>query len=138
MIYSVTEIIGKNLIAAAPVTIKRSPFDSAGSVYTVPTGQSVGVVYSYLMPKENRSVLYWVFKDSTGREYYAPHQQGLYSLTALKDQGTLTVKEQTEIKQEQSESLQTFLSKNIKIIVLIIAGAIVLKSVLPEIIKSRK
>ena len=55
MSYNAQDIIGKTLIAAGPVTIYRAANDSAAPVYTVPVGQSVGVVYSYLLPGSGRA-----------------------------------------------------------------------------------
>jgi len=135
--YSAAQIIGKNLIAAAPVPIRRSAQDSAPVVYTVPVSQPVGIVDSYLMPSANRSALYWVFYDANGRPYYAPHREGLFSLTALKEQGTVTVKEQTEAAQQSQQTTGDYITKNLKTLVLIAGGIIIIKSLLPYIFKDR-
>lgn len=135
--FSVSQIIGKNLIAASPVALKRQPTDAAPVIFTVLPGQPVGVVDSYLMPKAGRSRLYWAFIDSTGRPYYSEHRQGLYSLSALKDQGTITVKEQTEQQQEQQQTTAQVITKNITRIAIIIGAAIVLKNLLPNLFKGK-
>jgi len=135
--YSAAQIVGKNLIAASPIPVRRIANDNAPIVYTVPTGQPVGVVDTYLLPNENRSTVYWVFNDANGRPYYTPHREGLYSLTALKEQGTVTVKEQTEQATQAQETTGQMITKNLRFIVLIAAGAFILKSFLPELIKKR-
>lgn len=103
--YPVDQIIGKGLVAKQPVKIKRAASDQAADVYTVPTGTSVGIVYSYLMPTAGRSTLYWEFIDSNGRSYYAAHRPGFYDVESLKNQGALTFEEQK--KQEEEKNLST-------------------------------
>jgi hypothetical protein len=143
--YNASEIIGKTLIAAAPVDLKRLPYDSTPAVYTAARGQSIGVVYSYLLPGNGRSGLYWVFNDQYGKSYYAKHSPGLFSLTALKDQGAQTTLEVTQAAQAAQAaqdikdlSIVDFLKLNAGKLVAVIAGAFVLKSVLPGIINKKK
>lgn len=123
--YSAATIIGKTLIAAKPVAIKRLATDAAPVVFTVAVGQPVGVVDSYLNPKEGRSRLYWSFRDNSGRYYYAEHIPGNYSLSALKDQGAMTTKEETEAAQANNKpfNLAEFIQKNITLVV--VAAAVV-------------
>ena len=144
MSYNAQDIIGKTLIAAGPVTIYRAANDSAAPVYTVPVGQSVGVVYSYLLPGSGRASLYWMFNDSNGRPYYTRHAAGVYSLTALKDQGVKTTLEITKDKEAAAAAqaaanmpFTEWLKANIKTVLFIGGAVIILKSVLPELIKRK-
>ncbi len=101
--YNAAQIIGKTLYAFQDINLKREPSDSGKTVFTVKQGQPVGIVYSYLMPKEGRSNLYWVFKDANGREYYAEHKTGLFDFKALQGQGA---KDTETIIKEQQEAAQ--------------------------------
>lgn len=138
MTYSAEQIIDKTLIAARPVQIKRTAADSSPAVYTVATGQPVGKVYSYLSPGPDRTALYWMFYDANQRPYYVKHEQGAFSLSALKDQGAITVKEETQAEQAKSETLTDFAKKYAKTALYVIAAVVVLRSVAPEIIKKIK
>lgn len=101
--YNAAQVIGKTLYAFQDINLKREPSDSGNTVFTVKQGQPVGIVYSYLMPKEGRSNLYWVFKDANGREYYAEHKTGLFDFKALQGQGA---KDTETIIKEQQEAAQ--------------------------------
>ncbi len=137
-IFDPSQIIGKTLFAAAPVQVKRLPLDSAPAVFTAAAGQAVGKVYSYLSPGSGRAVLYWQFYDSNGRPYYSAHEVGKYSLTALKQQGAQTVEEQQAAAAAANAPAGEWIKKNITLLIWVIGGAIVLKSVLPALINSRQ
>ena len=81
------QIIGKTLIAAKSVPIKRYPSASAPVVYTAKRGESVGTVYSWV---KDGTTLYWVFEDANQKPYYAKHRPGYFNLSALQDQGAQT------------------------------------------------
>lgn len=142
--FSASQIVGKNLLAAGPVKIKRLPLDSdtaAPVVYTAGSGQPVGVVYSWVMPGPGRSTLYWQFYDNNGRAYYAAHKEGAYNIQNLVEQGTLTVKEQTAAAAAAAAAnmpLGDWIKQNIKGLVLLVAAAAVAKSVLPQLINRSK
>lgn len=138
MQYSASQIIDKTLIAARPVQIKRTATDSAPAVYTVATGNPVGKVFSYISPGTGRNSLYWAFNDQYGRPYYAKHETGAFSLTALKDQGAITVKEETALEQSASETTADFFKKYAKTALWVIAGVMVARAVLPELVKKIK
>jgi hypothetical protein len=96
--YSADQIIGKNLIAKKSVELKRLPDTNAKTIYTVKPGQPVGNVYSYI--GGDTTALFWMFYDSNGKTYYAEHQPGIFDIGVLKDQGVLTVAEETKKKEE--------------------------------------
>jgi hypothetical protein len=138
MQYSANQIIGKTLIAARPVQIKRTATDSAPAVFTVSAGNPVGVVFSYVAPGAGRSSIYWMFNDQYGRAYYAKHETGAFSLSALKNQGAITVKEETELEKAASITTADFFKKYAKTALWVIAGVLVARAVLPELIKKIK
>jgi len=123
--YSADAIIGKTLIAAKPVAIKRIPSDVAPVVFMVAVGQPVGVVQSFVSPTAGRTRLWWQYRDKDGRYYYSEQVVGNYSLSALKDQGVQTTKQETEAAQEANKpfNLAEFIQKNITLVV--VAAAVV-------------
>lgn len=123
--FNASDIIGKTLIAAQNVSIKRLPFDASPIVFNVNPGQTVGTVYSYLIPGSDRKNLFWQFIDSNGRYYYAEHLPGIFNVRSLADQGVLTSLEKTQAEQKANESIKDFIERNIKFIA-IAAGLIVI------------
>ena len=100
--FSADQIIDKTLIAKKKVQLKRIPSDSEKTVFTVQPGGTVGRVYSWT-GGGGTSPLWWMFYDENGKTYYAKHEPGLFDIKVLKDQGGITVKEETE-KKEKEES----------------------------------
>lgn len=139
MQYSADQIIGKTLQAVSPVPIRRAAMDSSPVVYTVPTGQPVGVVTSFLLPKLGRNSLYWEFKDSAGRYYYTPQAPKMYNVQSLENQGAITVKEATAAAAAAANppGITDFIQKNLRFIVIVAGIAIIAKTVLPELIKRK-
>jgi len=130
--YSATEIIGKTLIARQPVNLYRAANDSAQKIYTVEPGQTVGKVYSYLSPGQNRSSLYWAFYDESGRPYYARHITGNFDISSLSEQGALTVQEQAQQEAEAQMTTSDKIFRLIKLIALYGAGAYLLNSIIKK------
>lgn len=116
--YSASYFIGKTLYAAARVPLYRVPIDSAAPYAYVESGRIVGVVYSYVNVKPGyRSALYWMFYDGNGRPYYSPMLSGLYSESALRDQGVISTKEQLEEEKKKQETTAEYLKKMGKTVV---------------------
>lgn len=136
--YSADQIIGKNLIAASLVPLKRLASQSSPTVFTVPVGSNVGTVFSYVI-REGK--LWWMFYDENGRPYYSEQKTGYYNLAHLQDQGALTVKEETELQQQEQEGGGSWLdnmfgkdfSGTAKTAIYLIGGAIALSFILPAI-----
>lgn len=137
MLYSAADLVNKTLIAKQPIAIKRLPLDSAPTVFTVLSGQPVGKVYSWLAAGTGRQSLYWMFLDANNRPYYAPHSANSFSLSAIKQQGVVSVKEAAEAEAAKAETTGDFLKKYAKTALYVIAAAVVLKSALPELIKAK-
>lgn len=134
MEFRADQIIGKSLTAKKAVSIYRTPDDSAAPVYTVNPGESVGIVTSYLNPGAGRSVLYWVFRDQTGRYYYTRHAQGRYDIASLQTQGAQTTAQQLEAEAEKNKSLTDKIFAGLQNYLLIGAAVYLLGTM----IKSRK
>ena len=94
------DVIGKTLIGRTRISVFRDASNSAVSFATVAAGQPVGVVDSYLMPGENRAVMWWMFKDPSNQFYYTPHKVNYFDVSDLKKQGVLTVDEKLRAEQE--------------------------------------
>jgi hypothetical protein len=130
--FNAGDVIGKTLIAKRNIPLVRTPNDNAQVIYTVSPGQSVGNVDTFLLPNENRSSLYWSFKDANGKNYYAKHAVGNFDVKELQQQGLLTLQEQQEQAIEASLSTGDKIFRLIKNIALIGAGAYILKQVIQK------
>lgn len=98
--YSADQIVGKSLIAKKKVALKRFPSSDAETVYTAQPGETVGTVYAWT--GGNASPLWWMYYDNKGKTYYTLHEPGVYDIKVLKDQGALSVKDQTEKAKEET------------------------------------
>lgn len=122
--YSTQDLIGKTLIANAKVNLKRLPMDAAPVIYTVKEGQPVGVLYSYIAPGKDNARLYWMFKDSVGRSYYAEHIPGSFKTGALAAQGVLTSEQKAEADAKANEGFLGWLERNVKTLA-VMAGVVI-------------
>jgi hypothetical protein len=128
--FNANDIIGKTLIAKKAIDIVRSADDSAQSVYEVSPGESVGVVYSYLLPNNARSNIYWMFEDNTGRPYYVKHGVGKFDIKTIQSQGALTLEEKQEQAEAASETITNKVFRYAKNGFLIAAAAYIVKSII--------
>jgi hypothetical protein len=133
--FNAGDVIGKTLIAKRNIPLFRQPADDAQVIYNVSPGQSVGNVDTFLLPNENRSSLYWSFKDANGKNYYAKHAVGIYDVKELQQQGLLTLQEQQAAEIEASLSTGDKIFRLIKNIALIGAGVYLLKEVISKKLK---
>lgn len=119
------QVIGKTLIAAQNVPIKRYPSKSAPVVYTARRGESVGTVYSWVM---DGTTLYWVFEDANGKPYYAEHRPGYYSLKALQGQGAQTDQDAQEAADQAANPITYAITKVLKPVALGAAAFFIIKA----------
>lgn len=102
-VYNAGDLINKTLIAHRDVPVYIFPGESEVPIGIVKAGNPVGIVYSYLSPSptQDRTRLWWQFSPASNydRYYYAPHEQGYYDVSAIRQQGVLTLEE----KQEEEE-----------------------------------
>ena len=130
--FNVDDIVDKTLIAKVKIPIKRYAEDNAPIVYTVNPGSSVGVVYSWLMPNANRVNMWWAFKDSNDKFYYTEHKNNIYSVTALQQQGALTLAQQQAAAAEANLTTGDKIFRLIKNALLIGAGVYLAKGIIEK------
>jgi hypothetical protein len=135
-VYSVAEIINRNLVAKQDTEIYRLPDDNAKPVFVVKAGKEIGVVVSYINKSidKNRQFLYWTFKDQNGKFYYARHMEGQFDVGTLKDQGAKNVIQQTEAQQKKEDPFSYYFATYGKPILIGIAVTFLAST----FIKSRK
>lgn len=130
--FNAAEIIDKTLIAKVQIPLYRLPEDNAPVIYTVSPGQSIGIVYSYLLPKPGRTNLYWQFIDENGKFYYSEHKTGIYDISALQQQGALTSVQQQAAAAEASLTTTDKVFKLVQKYLLIGAGVYLLNSIIKK------
>ena len=130
--YSVDQIIGKTLIAKSEIPLYRFPNDGAEVVFKVSKGQSLGVVYSYLLPGPNRTNLYWMFKDANDKAYYSEHKVDIYDVKELQNQGALTLAEQQAAAIEANLTTGDKIFRLIKNALLIGAGVYLVNTIIKK------
>lgn len=108
--FNADDITGKSLIAKAAVNAYKSPSSISPLYASFKTGQTIGVVYSWI---NKGGKLFWMFYDSKNSPYYVEHSEGKFSITALVDQGTKTTKQKTQEKIESEKSLGDKLGENL-------------------------
>lgn len=136
-VYDAVDIIGKTLIAKRTVRVYRGNQVPGGQPFgTVQTGQPVGVVYSFLSPGAGGRVnLWWQFYDATNGAYYAEMTAGAFDVRALREQGVLTVEEKAQEEEIKTQTLPEFFKRNFMKIIYFAGAVVVLKNVLPNLIK---
>lgn len=126
--YNANEIIGKTLIAKKSIEILRIANDDAPAVYVALPNESIGVVYSYLLPNANRKNLYWQFYDQNQKPYYVEHMAGRFDIKSLSDQGALTIEEKKEAMEAAAESTSDKIFRYVKNGALLAAAVFIAKS----------
>lgn len=112
--YNAADIIDKTLVARKTTSIVRVADDQAPSVYEATPGTTIGTVYSYLLPNENRDTLYWQFYDQNNRAYYVKHKPGQFDISTIRSQGALTLEEKQEQAAAASETTSDKIFKYIR------------------------
>lgn len=125
--FNAAQIIGRTLYAFTDVNLTRQPMDGAAPIFTVKRGAPVGVVYSFLLPKEGRSALWWVFKDANGREYYAEHKVGKFDFQALTAQGAKDTETIIKEAEQAAQPAREFWSNKLVLIAGLALAAYLLK-----------
>jgi len=142
-LYSANQIVDKQLVASRDVKVYRGG-DFNTPFATIKAGQPIGKVYSYIKATQSTGIRaggpLLQFLDTSGRSYYVKDDNAI-STAALKDQGTLTLKE--ELKEEQAKIEKdsdpiSFYVKKLAMPVIIGAGVIYLVATFgKEFIKSK-
>lgn len=112
-LYDPGAILDKTLVAAKDLNVYHAApdkyFPNPKPFGVVKKGQPVGIVYSWLNPDpvQNRSSVWWMFwpvTPYTGDFYYAKHDEDSFDLSALRQQGVISVAEQIEEEKEKEEN----------------------------------
>ena len=120
--YTANQILDKKLIATVPTKIFRA--DLVTVIRTVPAGQVIGQVFSYLKPSSTRAKGALMLYDNsayTGTPYYVLDETPV-DTAFLKDQGTMTVTEEIKaeaLKAEKDNDPISYYFKKLAIPVLI-------------------
>ena len=136
--YTANQILDKQLIAK-----RDTPIYSKGNfttpVATIRAGNPIGKVYSYLKPSTltgGKSAL--MYYTSAGNAYYTLNENNTIDTGFLKDQGTLTVAEETKKAEQdamrENDPVQYYLKKLAIPVLLIVGGIIVVKTIAPKLI----
>lgn len=124
-IISADQVVGKTLIAASAVPLKRYAQPSAPVVYTAARGSVVGVVYSWVT---TNGVLYWAFYDNNGVPYYAEHRPGRFSLDALQQQGAQTLEDIKEAQEKADNPISYAVTKILQPVAFAAAAFFIIKA----------
>lgn len=101
--YNPEAVRGKTLFAIKTVNARLAADKESDVLFTFKPGSTVGVV-NMEIPKTDG--VWWQFKRAGGRSfYYVKHEEGLFSLKALKEQGLQTEKEKAEAEAEANKSI---------------------------------
>ena len=104
--FNPADIVGKVVIADRPTPIKKSPTDAGAVIKTIPKGQTVGTVFSYLMPGTGRTNLYWMFYDAWNVPFYTEDQSGLWNTTSLEAQGVKSLETKKDELDKSTETIE--------------------------------
>jgi hypothetical protein len=141
--YTANQIVDKQLIAKGPVYLFRGN-DFNKPYTTIPSGGVIGKVYSYIRIDQATGQIakspLLMFFDSAGKAYYTKDDSKI-DTSFLKDQGTLTVAQETQKQQEEKEKAENpiaYYVKKLGLPVLLIGGAIYLAGTFgKEVIKDK-
>lgn len=124
--YSVSDLIGKTMIAKGTVPLFRLPLDSAPAIHNVSPGNTIGVVDSYLLPKEGRTAVYLMFYDKDRRAYYMRWGAPI-NTNSLIEQGVKS-DEQKAKEAKGGPTITEFIQKNISLVVITVAMVAIAKT----------
>lgn len=111
MLINIEQVIGKSLFAKRVINIRSHPSESATIIKKVNPGEFVGVLYSWLNPKQGRPDMWFMFYDENNKPYYTVSGEGLYDIRTLREQGTKTTEELVKEKELQDESFSVYVKK---------------------------
>lgn len=102
-IYSTGAVVGKTLLAEVDVPIYNNLPDRGGKqMGTIKAGNPVGIVYSWVIAADGG--VWWQFKDARNKVYYSLQGTGIYSLSALREQGVLSTQEAIEAAKKKEDA----------------------------------
>jgi hypothetical protein len=132
--YSANQIVDKIITASKDVTVYRSLYNDTGK-FNVKAGQPIGKVFSYLRADNAANPtgkIVLIFESAYNQDFYLK-DDGAVSQSALKDQGTLNVKQETQLEQDaqkkEDDPVGYYLKKYGVPALLIIGGIVIVGGV---------
>lgn len=131
ILFPASQLLDKTLIARVPVLVYSGSSLGDNPIATVATGNPIGTIYSYI-GGSGGSPLYWMFLRPDGSAYYVRHQNNLFNVSLLQQQGVLSVEQEIEQQQEQQEQffpgldLPSFDFGNIALVAGVVIGGLIL------------
>lgn len=135
--YKLKDIIDKPIRAIKNVSLYRTAIDTAVPFAEVQAGSMIGILYSIVNAKANRSIDWLMFYDSNNKAYYVPVTTGTIDELSLKEQGVKTVEEQSKEAENQNKKDAGIISYYIEKYVPYLLGAIIIVPVLKSIINKK-
>ena len=125
LLFPASQLLDKTLIARTTVPIYSDPYLET-QIGSVSAGNPIGTIYSYVGGVAG-APLYWMFLRNDGSAYYVKHFSNRFNVSALQQQGVLTVEqEQQQIEEQQNEMFPGFEFPNINLSnVALVAGVII-------------
>jgi hypothetical protein len=131
ILFPASQLLDKTLIARVSVPV-YSGSDLGGSpIATVSAGNPIGTIYSYVGGTPG-SAFYWMFLRPNGTAYYVKHQNNIFNVSLLQQQGVLSVEQEIEQQQEQQDEffpgldLPSFDLGNVAILAGVVLGGLIL------------
>lgn len=150
-IYRASDIIDKTLFAKTDVPIYTAVpgYLATGrtldefKVGTVKAGNWVGRVDTWISPNPaaGRANIWWQFypAENYAKPYYAEHKEGRYDISALREQGVLSIEEIRKIEEKKKEEenkpwyqsvIDGTIGKALPWVAFIVIGSVVVKAVI--------
>lgn len=126
--YDVSFLVGKTLFANQDTNIYSFAMDSAKPIAKIKKGQSLGVLFSFLVPKSGRKVLWLMFEGADRKPYYVPVEYNTIDTEALKKQGVKTTDEIIKQDERDNESTKDKIFRMLKYGAIGLGGVLVLSS----------
>lgn len=141
--YSANQLVDAQLIAKNPVKLYRGS-DFINPYATVPSGQVIGRVYSYIKADQasaqRAASPLLMFYDSSGKAFYVKDDRNI-DTAFLREQGVKTVAEETkeelEQKKRESDPVGYYLKRYGVPALLIIGGLVIAGGVIRDTVKTK-
>lgn len=138
-LYDPQQVVDKTLTAIKDLPVYDT-YPRTGvvpkQIGTVKAGNPAGIVYSYLNPDatQGRNELWWMFYPvGSGPYYFMPHHVGDFDVSALNQQGVISVQDQITQQQEADKPwYMQIVDKIIPIGLTAIVGVAIIKGVLSK------
>lgn len=140
-LYDAGQVIDKTLVALKDLPVYDT-YPRTGvtpkQIGTITSGNPAGTVYSYIDADttQGRQALWWMFypvSDFNSNYYYMPHAQGDFDVSALNQQGVISVADQVKQQQEANKPWYTqIVDQIIPVALIAILGGAVIRGVLSK------